>query len=302
LEAKLAEDIDAQIDALERSAPDAPNEPSVGSPTPRQPAEQSEADAGEDFTALPPDEVRNRYENTQKALRAERDRRRAVEQQTLALQAEQQRMEQAFQRMQAQYAERVMALQAPPDPYQDPDGAREYQQHVQAAIVEQQQQAFQRQQHEMAQRQRQLQYNAMYTAIDDYETEFRSKAPDYDAAVDFLEGQLANTLKNSGYSEEQRKHFAGEMLIQIATNAMRNGISPAAAMYNSAKDNGWSGAVAPGAEKLAQIKQGREAAKTLSGGGAGPSGGVSLKSMAQLEGAAFDSAFDKFLSDAVKGR
>lgn len=298
----MADDIDAQIDALERKAPSAPSEPTVNAPTPRQPAEQSEADAGEDFTALPPEEVRNRYENTQKALRAERERRRTMEQQALALQAEQQRMEQAFQKMQAQYAERMMALQQPPDPYQDPDGARDYQERVQAAIAEQQRQAYQRQQQEMAQRQQQLQYNAMYAAIDDYETEFRAKAPDYDAAVDFLEGQLANTLKNSGYSEEQRKQFAGEMLIQIATNAMRNGISPAVAMYNSARDNGWTGAVAPGAEKLAQIKQGREAAKTLSGGGAGPSGSVSLKSMAQLEGAAFDSAFDKFLSDAVKGR
>ncbi len=94
----------------------------------------------------------------------------------------------------------------------------------------------------------------------------------------------------------------------VAQQAIAANRNPAEMAYAMAQKMGYvpaskrNGGAQAAAEKLAAIKAGQGSAQTLSGGGAAQAGRTSLKTIANLEGAAFDSAMDKWLNDSIKGR
>lgn len=306
-------DIDAQLAALENAAPlteeptdadiivDVGGEPVVeADAAPADPAKKPDEVAAK--PPLKPEEIAQRYDQVKIALREERAQRRA---ERAALQAEQQKMEEAFQKIQAR-------LTAPPAPQYDPNQQFTYEDAVAELWQERQQQTYQQQQ-EAARRaqlteQQQAQereFTALQTTMSEYEADLRDEAPDYDAAVQHLTGAWDSQFEILGYSPDQRQAMIQNLSVNAVQVALKAGRDPARAIYDAAKKVGYApaaGAVngnANGAQKLAQMQAGAAAAKTLSGGGSGVQGeGLTLKQLAGLEGAAFDSAMEKLRKSA----
>lgn len=302
LEAMLADDLDAQLAALEDDAPltQEPIEGEVIEPKVTPDAEGEPAEKAEEWT--PPN--REAYENVQKALRSEREARRAEQQRARLYEQNVQRMQERFEQFQAQQmAARLQ--QAPPDPYAEPEAARAWAQQQQAF----QQQLWQAEQQRAEQRrvmeQQERQFQHVTQTVEEYESEFKAQHPDYDDATEHMLQVQQSLLEGAGYPPDVAAQQVAMWSVSVAQQAIQAGRDPAQWAYEHAKKMGYqpkgTGAEAA-AQKLAAIKAGQASAQTLSGGGAGAKGGTSLKQIAGLEGAAFDSAMDKWLSDAIRGR
>lgn len=313
----MADDLDAQLAALEEKADVTPEPHEVAEGDNPDTVAAENAGAGKDGKKLdgepsadewkPP--TREAYENVQKALRAERDakreaaRRAALYEQNIAA---------IEQRIQAAEQQRIMQqLQAPaPDPYERPEDARQRIQQQQQALQQLWAAQQQREQQETAQRQQAVQFERLNSAVDDYESAFAAENPDYHEATDHMLGVQQKILEGMGYPPEVAAQQVGMWSVSVAQQALQTGRDPAKAAYELAQTMGYVPAskrqghqpAQAAAEQLAAIRAGQESAKTLSGGGAGGAGRPSLKSIASLEGAAFDSAMDKFLNDAIRGR
>lgn len=300
----LADDLDAELKALEDAAPLTPEpheQPDVRVDDVRQ-------DAVEDGQAAewkPP--TREHFENMEKARRADREALREQRRQSQIYEQNFQRMQERFDEMQRQQALRQFQA-PPPDPYEQPEQAREWQRQQQAF----QQQLFQaEQQRHHQERQAQAQerhFQQVSTAVEDYESEFKAAHPDYDDATDHMLGIQQKILEGMGYSPQVAAQQVAVWSVNVAQQALQSGRNPAEVAYDFAKQMGYtpkgqlSAAQVSASDKLAAIAAGQGASKTLSGGGGAGAGRPSLKSIAGLEGAAFDSAMDKWLSDQIKGR
>jgi len=93
----------------------------------------------------------------------------------------------------------------------------------------------------------------------------------------------------------------------IAGNAMRRGDSPASVIYKLAQEWGFkngngatqqqAASTAQAAEKIMNAQKGQEASKTLGQvAGSTPNVGMSLEALADLDGDAFNKAFDKMMN------
>lgn len=305
----MADDLEAQLAALENAAPlteeptdadiivDVSGEPVVEVDAPVDPAKKPEEVAAK--PPLKPEEIAQRYDQVKVALREERAQRRA---ERAALQAEQQKMEAAFQKIQARLA-------APAQPVYDPNQQFTYEDAVTELWQDRQQQTYQQQQEAALkarqteqQQAQQREYQALQTTMSEYEADLRDEAPDYDDAVQHLTGVWDAQFEAMGYAPDQRKAIIDNLSVNAVQVALQQGRDPAKAIYEVAKKVGYTPAApanANGAQKLAQMQAGAAAAKTLSGGGSGIQGeGLSLKQLASLEGAAFDSAMEKLRKGA----
>lgn len=303
-------DIDAQLAALENAAPlteeptdadiivDVGGEP-VGDPAaPADPAKKPEPVAAKE--PLKPEELAQRYDSVKIALREERAQRRA---ERAALQAEQQKMEAAFQKFQEQYRQPQQQSQYRDQnqPFTYEDAVSEMWERQQQQDAWQQQQAAQTQRQQQQQDQRNREVQAIATTMSEYEADFREESPDYDDAVKHLTGAWDQQFEAMGYSPDQRKQIIDNLSINAVQVALQAGKDPAKAIYEAAQKVGYARQATPaaGAQKLAQMQAGAAAAKTLSGGGSGVQGeGLTLKQLAGLEGAAFDSAMEKLRKSA----
>jgi hypothetical protein len=316
----MADDLDAELSALEDKAPltiDAePDEYGPGNPAPEEgdgePTEAKEAkeakddkepkENGEADDWKPP--TKDHWENIQKAQRAEREARREAERQARLYEQNIERMQQGFEQYRLQQMQQQ--LQAPPpDPYENPDAARAWQQQRQQQL-QQLWQAEQQRQQQLAQEQEQeRQFRYVAKTVEDFETEFKTQNPDYDDATEHMLGVQQKLLEGMGYPKNVAEQQVAMWSLNVAQQAVQTGRNPAQVAYELAKQMGYQpkgSGVQAAAEKLAAMKAGQDSAKTLSGGGMGGSGRPDLKAIGRLEGAAFDAAFEKYLSDSIRGR
>ena len=309
----MADDLEAELSALEDAAPiteEIADEGDFGPGNPKPDtddegkpgAKAKDAKEGEADEWKPPS--KEAYENVQKALRAEREAKRVEAQRARAYEQNIAAIEQRVQAFQQQQL--VQQLQTPPpDPYENPEASRQWQQqrHQQLQTLFQ---AEQQRQAQIAQAQAQeQQFQHISTAVDDYESEFKSQHPDYDDATDHMLAVQQQLLEGAGYPPDVARQQVAVWSVNVAQQALQAGRNPAEWAYENAKKMGYQPkgtGVQAAQEKLAAMRAGQESAKTLSGGGAGAKGGTSLKQIASLEGAAFDSAMEKYLSDSIRGR
>lgn len=308
LEAMLADDLDAALSALEDAAPVTPEareQPDVRVDDAKavEPDNPEAADPSAPTEEWKPP-TKEHFENLEKARRADREALREARRQQVIFEQNLQRMQARQEQFLREQQFRQMQQQAP-DPYENPEAARAWQ----AQQQELQQRMFlaeqQRQQQIMQRQEQDRQFQFVNQTVEDIEAEFKAQAPDYDDATEHLLSTQQKLLEGMGYPPQVAAEQVGMWSLSVATQAIQTGKNPAAVAYELAKQMGYrpKGSEAEtAAQKLANMKAGQDSAKTLSGGGAGVKGGTSLKQIASLEGAAFDSAMDKWLSDSIRGR
>lgn len=308
----MADDLDAQLSELEDKAPltiegeaEDVTDYGPGNPKPEDAdvgAKPEDKDAGKADEWKPP--TKDHWENLEKARRADREALRAERQQKLLYEQNIQRMQERFEQFQAQ--QMAQRLQQPgPDPYEHPEAARQWQEQQRQFQLQLLQAEQQRQQQIRAAEQQERDFQHVSSAVEDYETEFKATNPDYDDATDHMLGIQQKLLEGMGYPPHVAHEQVAIWSVNVARQAIQSGRNPAQVAYDLAKQMGYvrkGEGVEAAAQKLANIKAGQASAQTLSGGGAPARGSVSLKQIASLEGAAFDSAMEKYLNDSIRGR
>lgn len=306
----MADDLEAELSALEDAAPLTEEKAEDGDYGPGNPKPETDdaspvkAKEGEPATEEWKPPTKETYENIQKALRVEREQRRQEAQRARLYEQNISAMEQRIQAWQQQTLAQQLQT-PPPDPYESPEQARQrlvQQQNMlqQLHAAEQQRQAQIAQQ---AHQEQQFQY--VTQSVEDYESEFKAQTPDYDDATDYLLDTQRALLAEAGYPPHVAEQQVAAWSVSVAQQALQANKNPAEWAYAMAKRMGYqpkgTGAKAA-AETLAAMQAGQASSKTLSGGGAAAKSGTNLKQIASLEGAAFDSAMEKYLSDAIRGR
>lgn len=295
----MSDDIDAALAALEEAAP-ATEEPAndVVAPPAEAPPEGDKTASEPTRIPLTEAEKARRYDQQRGAVREERQLRRASDAQLQEARAQADRMELAFQRVQEQ-------MRAPPQQPQyeepiDPLQVLIQERNDRVARDQHQQQQTAQQREQQARQDRQ--YEQLQTATREFENDFREEQPDYDEALGFLSNAWDAQFELMGYPPEQRQQLIRRLFLGAVSTAMQSKRDPARSAYEAAKRVGYAAPAAAGAaatDKLNQVKAGQQAAKTLSGGGSAVQGsGISLKAIANLEGAAFDSAMAKLRRDS----
>lgn len=284
-------------------------------------ADPTKANPPVDPNAAPADDhpelatLRQKLNDKEGLAKKERELRRQEQaaRQQMASQFEQQRQEMA--RLQAV----INQITNPaPDPEVNVVEALKY---TQAQLAQRQQADLQRFQQQQQINQQNAFVNNLKTTVEDFEAEFAESQPDYHEASDWLVDMEQKRMEALGLPPAQAEQMAIRTAIQMANMAVQNGRNPAEVAWNLAQQQGWKKAgAAPAAgaqpaagaapnvqqqaaEKLAQLRAGQDAAKTMNGGGNPGSGGPpSLKDVLNLHGAAAESAQDKWLDDMIKGR
>lgn len=181
---------------------------------------------------------------------------------------------------------------------------------------------YQQKQREEGERNNQI--RAFDQRVQAHEKDFSDATPDYGDAVTFLREARAKQII-AGYEavgQQITQAQLGAMLLHEArttsNGALENGRNPGEVFYTLAKSFGYAPkgadsvvipspvtpvtpeiipAVLPtreASEKIARLTKGHAAGNKTGGGEAPTSGEVTLESLANLEGAAFDAAFTKF--------
>lgn len=271
----------------------------VAEPEPKPAAEPKPAPEAKSEVKTPEPEIKKPGFVPHAALHEERVRRQAVEKELANLRAGR--------------AAPEVEKPAPIDPDTDPIAAlkeiRDYQQ----------------QQREEGERNNQI--RAFDQRVQAHEKDFADATPDYGDAVTFLREARAKQII-AGYEavgQQITQQQLGAMLLHEArttsSGALENGRNPGEVFYTLAKSFGYTGkaadpvpipalevaavpevipAVLPtkeASEKIARLTRGHAAGNKTGGGEPPASGEVTLESLANLEGAAFDAAFNKFTSN-----
>lgn len=307
----MADDLEAELSALEDKAPltetntadDDGQDFGPGNPKPEK-DDAVEAKDGEPSADEWKPPTREHFENIQKGLRAERERARAAERERVRIEQNAVLQEQRIQAWQQQVLAQQLSA-PPPDVYEHPEAARQRLEQQSQLLRNLHQAEQQRQQQVVQERQVAQQFEYVARTVDDYEGEFRAQQPDYDDATDHILSTQQAMLEQMGYPPEVAQQQINSWAINIAQQSLQAGRNPAPALYEMAKRMGYQPkgtGVEAAAEKLAAMRAGQGSAKTLSGGGGAKNGGTSLKSILSLDGAAFDSAMDKYLNDQIRAR
>lgn len=238
---------------------------------------------------LPYEELDKRYRNLQGALGEARGETRTIKQTMDQLTTDNQRMQQFLQRI---------AQQQTPAPDEDPY-LGPVQRQVQA-LADQQRQIleYQKQQQETYEQQRRQQ--TMVSSVNASEAQFARENPDYYEAVEHLkhgrlqeyavmypDGHAATETMavNNGFrtAAEMREAMLMQDVQHIGSMAMQQGMKPAEMAYNLSKQRGYTPrqaapaalaapaapAARPQASRIDTIRQGQQAASSLSTGPTG---------------------------------
>ena len=271
-------------------APEKPVETAPADPAPVEP-ETTEApvEASNDADAAT-DEPDRRV--PLKALQEERQKRAQYEQ--MLAQREQEMMQMRAwieqQQMQQQGQPPEPEQITDPDPEVDPIGALKAIRDQQRQIQEQaQQQAYVQQLNQVA-----------YQAA----TDAQQRVPDYNDAYKYAINSRAQELAALGTPTNAIPQILHQEELRLIDTAMRNGRNPAEAIYHFAKARGFNSkpaapapAPTPSAPDpvMAQAKA-AVAASASAGGAPASKGTVTAADLANLNGAAFDSAWNKLFS------
>ncbi len=226
------------------------------------------------------------------ALQQERARRQTAEQQL-------QEMQRAIQQAQAEYERQ----QKTPDPQEDPIGAIQYQNEQLKAQLEQVSQW--RQQQEAAQQQAAFQAE-LVNRVAQSAREFAQQAPDYPEAWKFVTEARSKQLAPLIPDPVQREQAMMREALEIATQAMQQGLNPAQRYYEIAKAWGYQGAQQQPATPpppvhstpaTETIQRGLKQQSGISGGGSTPNTEMSPQQLANIrDPKAFAAAWDKVMS------
>lgn len=262
------------------AAPPAEKVPEVKPEAVIEPAKANEA-----IKAVEPPKLEERKFVPHAALHEERLKRQALEKELADLRAGRQQPE----------PEKPGEIDPETDPIAALKQIRDYQQQ-------------QRQQGEI-----ERQNNAFAERVQTHEADFAAATPDYGDAISHLREDRAKEIMNIAKTLGQtitQQQLAAQLrheVLATADIAFKAGKNPGEVFYKLAKARGYqlkAPEPAPvkadpepakqAAETIDRITRGQRAAKV--GGGDPPSSGgeITLESLAKLEGAAFDSAFEKF--------
>jgi len=241
--------------------------------------QKSEAEAEAPAPKPEKSEAEKAAASLQKALKAERRERQALQAKIEALE----------QKATAPAQPVANIWEGIPDPNADPIGAIEHIKRIadQQAEVQRQEQAKAAQEAAML---RQVQ--SIANAMRDAEEDFRDDFPDYDAAVGYLRDQVMAELEENGFSKAEALEKMNRDFLGLVPTALKAGKNPAEVAYKMAQKRGYKGLDKSGA-KIETIRQGQKAATSLSTGGQQAAKPISAASVANLKGAAFDAAFAK---------
>lgn len=249
---------------------------------------RDETQAGDKRPPLPPEEVARRLEDQKRATRAERVKRQELETTLKTVQARLDEL--SAGRGQQQGPD----LGERPNPTEDPIGYLEY---VEAMIAAQAETQAQTQQQQEAQQRAQQETQAVVSRVAEYENDFRETTPDYDAAVEHLYAAKKAEYTDTGYDDAEAHNMVMAEFLTRSKRAFAAGKDPAEIVYTLAKRAGY--APKGGADKLAAIERGQRATSPLASTGARASGELTVESVGNLRGAAFDTAFAKLRERAI---
>lgn len=319
--APVSSDPGGSTPGADANAPPAANAPAAAA-DPAAPATVSGEQA-----PLSYEEMEKRWRDQQGAMRAERARRREAEQAS-ALAAS--REEERLKLYQDNFAKLVAGMQRADGQAQQPQYAEPTPIDVLNALADkvttyeqrEAQRAEQERQQHAQQRQQQAQAQAIQGLVSDImrtEADFRTGFPDYDAATNHYLGVRMTQITAMGYPPDVAQRAVQEEMLQAAHRAFQADQNPAEMVYNAARQLGYRRAASPSnaapaapagrpvapatsGDPLAQVRAAQAAASSLSAGGSGEAPSeLTLESIIGLQGAAFDSASEKFLRK-MRGR
>ena len=284
-------------------------------PDAAQSQEASKADpakAAEPEKAAAPDigeEAKKHIDNMKAQAREEREKRRA---EAARAEAAEQRAAQLEANLRQFMAQMQQNQQKAPDPEVDVVGALKY---TQAQLAAERQRQAQEQQQRAALAQQTQIARTIQTKVEDFEAEFKAENPDYDDALEYVLDTKEAEFELAGYPKDMAKQHAARWAMNAAAAMLQTGKNPAEQGYALAKRMGYAPKQAQpdpaviaaqqvaqaNADKIKQIKEGQAAGSKMAGGGSGGGFDGSLKSIAALEGAAFDAASEKFLRQMTRG-
>lgn len=221
------------------------------------------------------------------ALQEERSRRQELQREIQEQRDKITRMEALWERTQQERAQ--AGRPTTPNPDEDPDG------YYRAKIAELETelngikgQGQQRQEQEEQARQSQQ-------LIERYASDvrrFAAETADFNDAYTFLYREADKDLQARGVTDpEMRSAILQQEEGQIVGLALREGRSPAEAIYGYAKYRGYK--AGNGENRLDALQKGAAAAKSLSGSKGRTEGTITLERLAELDGEEFDKAWNE---------
>jgi hypothetical protein len=258
----LAADEAAESGAEPPEAAEAPQEPQE---PPQEPQEAADQRQGGDLRV---------------ALREERERRRAAEQEAAQIKANQRLLAAAMQQLQQQIApQQQPQMPQVPDFDSDPAGNLKYQvetvKQTLAQLAQAQQQRAQWEQQQAAQAQAEA-------AVVNTEAAFVAKTPDYYEALDFMRGKLAQRFETLGVPKEHVQQAVANDLWQFGLRALQAGQNPAEKVFQLAKIEGYNGPAQANSQKLSTIAQGQAASRGARSSAPASNGEMTLEAAAKL--------------------
>lgn len=265
-----------------------------------QPEEKPEGEAkAEEKPPLAPEELAKRNEDLKRATRAERLKRQEADKRAAELEARLAELEAQVKAPKPEAKER-------PDPTEDPIGYMEWlNDRLDAAAAEREQEAQQTE----AQKRQQAAVQAVVSRVEEFENDFREANPDYDNAAEHLYGAKMAEYLDAGYSQPEAHNMVMAEFLTRSERALKTGKDPAEIVYNLARKYGFgdvqAGEAAKKAEqearaKLERVAAGQAAASPLATAGGRGSDDFEMSEIVNLEGAAFDAAFDKLMKKAQR--
>lgn len=155
--------------------------------------------------------------------------------------------------------------------------------------------ARERKKEEEAQNQRQ--WAEFSTRVNSAFNSFRTKQPDLDKAVAYLEKDRREEFEALGYADSDIAQLIQNDRLAIAQKALQDGRNPAEVAYNLAKRRGYK-AEENAEEKIERIANGQDKAKSLSNVGGSSPGNLSAETLLAMD----DEEFAKFAANPKNWR
>lgn len=185
---------------------------------------------------------------------------------------------------------------APPDPSEDPIGAMEWLIKSQQQFEQRTQQERQMQMEQARQAQFAHQVQQAYVA---QANQFSQQQPDFNNAYQHLVKSRMSELMATGMPQEQAVEALNREEMALAAQSLQQGINPAQRIYEMAKYRGYVPGSKPTQTQQRQpdpaVEQAKRAAATNTNRAAPPSKDMTWERVAELEGAAFDKAFEAMM-------
>lgn len=291
------DDVEQELAALEDAAPETDDEELELEDHAEETAKEAQDEAAK-RAPLPPEEIEKRWQQTKQALKQERRQRQEdLDRYEERLQGVITKFNEAQSNLtprQEAQLDKQLDLDGI-DPDQDPMAALKALAGVVKGYKQEAEKMTAQQQEDKA---RSDAESNLMKRIDSDAAEFAEDTPDYyDGQAHYVNARFA-MMTAAGFSKDRATQAIKFELLQIGAEALQNRRNPAAAIYKAAQAIGY-GYKAPeikGKEKIDQLNAASKAGSKMAGGGSsGTSGGLTMKQIVGLKGAAFDKAMDAYL-------